>query len=87
MLHLRDHGFTVEGVNFGASAKEPERFGNAKAAMYWKLREELAAGRISGMTDPVLQEQAAYVLYDLDGAGRIQIESKEAARRRGVKIA
>lgn len=85
MLHLRDCGFVVEGVNFGASAKAPERFGNAKAEAYWRLREELQAGRISGMVDGVTQEQAASVLYDLDGAGRVQIESKEAARRRGVK--
>jgi hypothetical protein len=80
MLHLRDCGYTVEGLNFGASAKEPERFGNAKAAAYWRLREELADGRISGMIDPVMKEQAASVLYDLDGAGRIQVESKESGQ-------
>ena len=83
-LHLRDLGFPIEMVNVGESAREPERFINRKAELYWTLREAFREGRISGLTDPETVQQLASVRYQLDGAGRVQIESKEAARKRGV---
>jgi len=85
VTHLRDQGFTVVAVNNGESADDPARFQNRKAQMYWALREQMQAGKISGLTDPVVQEQLAGIRYEIDGAGRTVIESKESARRRGVR--
>ncbi len=86
-LHLEDQGFPVTQVNVGErpTSDYTERFANLKAQLYWSLREALAAGDIVGLTDDVAVSQLASILYRQDSRGRVAIESKEAARKRGVK--
>lgn len=79
MLHLRDHHFSVEGVNVAAAAHDKERFANLKAERFWSLRESLVKGEVSGLTDAMLAELAA-INYGIDSSGRTMVEANSAAR-------
>jgi phage terminase large subunit len=84
MRHLRDvlGAEVVVGVNVGAAPRDPDRFVNRKAEVYWAFREWLAEGRVAGLTDAVTYAQAAEVQYRHDPRGRVVIEGKDDVRRR-----
>lgn len=88
--HLRDalDGVTVRGINVGERAtsdEAAERYANLKAELYWNLRERFRDADVAGLTDRVSIAQLAGIRYEHDARGRIVIESKDKARRRGVK--
>lgn len=83
--HIRDQGYQVNFVNVGESADNDRRFANRKAEYYWGLRLDFQEGRVSGLTDEKTQGQLTTILYEHDARGRVVIESKEDARKRGVK--
>lgn len=85
--HLEDNGFAgrVAHVNVGAAARQPEKFANLKAEAYWGLRDRAAAGDLAGLTDPLTISQLAGIRYRQTPRGQILIESKDEARKRGVK--
>jgi phage terminase large subunit len=79
---------TVRDVNVGESPTTDaakERYANLKAELYWALRERFEQGDIAGLTDRTARAQLAGLRYDHDGRGRVRIESKDDARKRGVK--
>ena len=61
----------------------PAHFVNAKAEAYWSLRETLERGAIAGLTDEEMQAQLAGIRYRHTASGRVEIESKEDAKKRG----
>lgn len=82
---LREQRIPVVGLNGGARPKDRQRFVNARAEGYWGLRERFEHGDIDiDPDDEVLEEQLSCIQYKLDSAGRIQIESKEEMRARGI---
>ena len=81
--HLADQGYDVYAFNAGSSAIESEHFVNAKAEAYWCLRESLERGAIKGLTDEEMQAQLAGIRYRHTPSGRVEIESKEDAKKRG----
>ncbi len=84
---LVEQGRPVVGINAGKAAKDPERFVNARAEMYWGLRErfEPREGAIDiDADDDELHSQLASLKYKVDSRGRVQIESKEEAKKRGL---
>jgi len=81
--HLGDQGYNVFAFNAGSAPLDPEHYVNAKAEAYWTLREWLERGRISGLTDEETQAQLAGIRYRHTAAGRVEIESKEDAKKRG----
>lgn len=89
--HLREQlpeRVVVNGVNVGESTTTPqaaEQFVNLKAELYWSLRERFRDGEISGLTDQTTISQLAGLRYEHDSKGRVKIESKDDARKRGVK--
>lgn len=83
--HLEDEGIEVTDVNVGAAPNDRAKFANLKAELYWGLREWFEEGGISGLTDDLAVSQLAGVRYRHDARGRVAIESKDEARRRGVK--
>ena len=86
--HLEDAGVRVRDVNVGeapTSDAARERYSNLKAELYWSLRERLAAGEIGGLSDRATVAQLAGLRYKHDSRGRVVIESKDDARKRGVK--
>jgi hypothetical protein len=73
------------GLNGGHRPKDRQRFVNARAEWYWELRERFEHGEIDiDPEDEVLAEQLCSIRYGVDSAGRIQIESKEDMRARGI---
>ena len=86
--HLEDHGITVSDVNVGDrpwSTDGAERYANLKAELYWSLRERFADGEVSGLEDRTLLSQLAGLRYEHDSRGRVKIESKQDAVKRGLK--
>ena len=69
----------------GESAHDSRRFANRKAEYYWALQERFQQGTISGVTDELTLSQLATIRYRQTPQGKIAIESKEEARKRGVK--
>lgn len=87
--HFSGSAVTVVQVNAGASSKILDdrgnrKFANKKAELYWSFRERCRNGELSGTIDRLAISQLAGVRYK-DQAGKIEIESKDDARKRGVK--
>lgn len=53
--------------------------------LYWSLRERFKMATVSGLDDEVSITQLASIPYEINPHGQVQIESKEEARKRGVK--
>jgi phage terminase large subunit len=89
--HLCDmlpESVTVNAINVGerpTSDKAAELFVNLKAELYWGLRERFREGAVSGLTDQTTIAQLAAIRYEHDSRGRVVIETKEKARKRGVR--
>jgi hypothetical protein len=83
--HLEDLGFPVRLVNVGESPSQPDRYRNLKAELYWSLRLRFQGGDVAGLTDERTIGQLAGILYRHTARGQVEIESKETARKRGVK--
>jgi hypothetical protein len=81
--HLADQKYDVYPFNAGSAPQDPEHFVNAKAEAYWSLREWMERGGLAGLTDEETQAQLAGVRYRHTAAGRVEIESKEDAKKRG----
>lgn len=83
-LHFRDLGYTVRLVNVGAEARNKRRFANLRAELYWRLRTWFEDDDVAGLTDETTIGQLASIHYAHDNRGRVQIEKKEDAKKRGV---
>ena len=83
--HLKDHGLPVNEINVGEKAKDSEKFSNRKAEVYWAFRMRAEAGDVAGLTDERTIAQLVGVRYSHNSRGQVVIESKEDARKRGVK--
>ena len=83
--HLRDHKLPVREINVGLAARNKEKFLNLKAEIYWGFRERALGGDLAGLTDDRTIAQLAGIRYLQNSRGQIVIESKEEARKRGVK--
>jgi hypothetical protein len=94
--HLEDNGYRgrVRYVNVGSAptvqpSNKPTnkrmRFANLKAELYWALRERFREEAIAGITDAATISQLASIRYDQTSTGKTEIESKDDARKRGVK--
>jgi hypothetical protein len=82
--HLAEY-FPVQAVNVGAAAGDSERYVNLKAQLYWALRMRFEANDLAGITDEKTIAQLASMRYRHNARGQVVIESKEEARKRGVK--
>ena len=83
--HLLDLGFPAIPVNVGESPRDSEKYANLKAELYWALRMRARSGDLSGALDERTIGQLAGIRYKHNARGQIVIESKEDARKRGVK--
>jgi phage terminase large subunit len=75
----------INGINVGQATDLPDRYRNLKAQLYWSLRERFQNGEVSGLDDEVSIAQLASIRYEINPRGQVQIESKEEARKRGVR--
>lgn len=72
---LRDLGYEVNEVLFGAQADNPRRYFNKRAEMYGRMREWLRVGHIPEDSDQ-FEREACAVLYTMP-RDVIQLERKE----------
>jgi phage terminase large subunit len=91
--HLRDHRFVVDPINVGMPCESQpnlgendpaRRFFNLKARYYQTLADGLERDQIDGLNDEATIGQLANIQYEIDSHGRLRIESKEEARKRGA---
>jgi len=74
------------GINVGAAAQDPEAFVNRRAELWWQVRERFESGEIDiDPNDDDLAAELAEIRYKRTSGGKIQIESKDEAKRRGIK--
>lgn len=85
--HLEGNGWAgkVVDVNVGESSRDAEKYANLKAELYWGLRLRASSGDLAGLTDDMAISQLAGVRYKHNARGQVVIESKDEARKRGVK--
>jgi ribosomal protein S27AE len=83
--HLKDLGLPVTEINVGEKATDSEKFFNKKAEVYWGFRMRVEAGDVAGLVDERAITQLVGVRYSHNPRGQVVIESKEDARKRGVK--
>jgi hypothetical protein len=79
---LRQLGRRVIGVDFGGKAID-EKFQNKRAEMWWALSRWIETASIPNI--PELQAELTAIQYTYaNAAGRLQLESKEDLKKRGL---
>ena len=81
---LREVGHSIRGINVARSAHQAGLFANLRAEGYWRLRDLFSTGQINIPSDNQLMGELAAMRYSYDSQGRIQIESKDSMRHRGL---
>jgi hypothetical protein len=82
---LREMGYTVVPFQGSERAYRPDKFKNRRAEMWWGFRVGLENGIIDlDPDDEDLHSQLQSVKWMVDSSGRIQIESKDDVRDRGL---
>lgn len=95
VIRSEKYDFIVCGVNVGEGAVAPptdvdapddsEGFANLRAQLWWSVRDRFERGEID--IDPDDEDLAAELVeikYKRTSTGKIQIESKDDAKRRGI---
>lgn len=82
---LREQGYKIKAIIAGKDAKDKKHYVNIRAEMYALLGKRFEEGDISIPEDNELVAQLSSVQYKIVSDKRIQMESKEDMRKRGVK--
>lgn len=78
-------GLPFVGINVGEAAPNPEKFLNLRAENWWNVRQLFEEGRIDiDPRDQKLAKELSSIRFKRTSNGKIQIESKEEARKRKV---
>lgn len=74
----------IDGVNVGEAAKNPKRYRNRKAELWWEIGREQSlngAWDLSAIDDRTAADLAA-PRFEINSSGKIKIESKDEVRKR-----
>lgn len=82
---LYEQGYRVSEVKGGSAAYNPERFINIRAENHWGFRERLEAENVDLPDEPGVVSQMAGIKYKTQSDRRIQVESKQDMKKRGLK--
>jgi hypothetical protein len=83
---LRELGYDeVRQVNAGEKASDSDRFVNKRAEMWANVKEWLSDGPVDLPDDDALQADLCSLRYSYDSRGRLKLESKDEAKKRGVR--
>ena len=75
----------VMDMQAAGRAKDYKTYSNARAEWYWTFRERLEQGDVDlDPEDEDTIEQLAGMQFKIDNRGRIQIESKDDMKKRGM---
>lgn len=83
--HLEDQGYDVVDINVQEAATDTELFANLKAEFFWGLRMRYEREDARGVMDETAIGQLAGIRYKHNARGQVVIESKDDAKKRGVK--
>jgi hypothetical protein len=81
----KEQELPIIGINVGGSPIDKEAFANLRAELWWNVRERFESGEVD--LDPLDDDLAAELCslkYRRTSNGKIQIESKEEAKKRGI---
>jgi hypothetical protein len=87
---MRTAGLSVVDVNAGSKTNHPEDFVMLRDELWWSLRDRFRDQSLTINPDcidrevAILRSQMSALFYDYDMRGRIKVESKEQAKKRGV---
>ncbi len=83
---LQEMGYEcVIGVNVARTANNPDQFLNLRAELWSEMRDWLNQDMpVQIPDDPELQKELCGLGYDYNSSGRLVIESKKDARKRGM---
>ena len=82
---LRELGYPVSAINFSQKPSDQMHFKAIRDEMYWHLRELFRAKEITIPYNEGLMSQLSSVKYRINPkSGRIEIETKEDMRKRGL---
>lgn len=79
---LKQMGYNVFEVNFGESADDPARYTNKAAEMWHRMKEWMETGCLP--EDIELSDELTAREYGFDNKGRVQLESKNDMKKRGL---
>lgn len=82
---LRELKFNVNGINVAEAASDKEKYANLRAEIYWDMAHKFQEGEVDIPEDLELLAQLSSIKYKFDSHGRLQIESKEDMKKRGIK--
>lgn len=81
---LRELGINVIGVNFGAKANNP-KYVNKRAEMWGEMNDWLSSESVSLPNHPAMKTDLCGLKYKYNSNSQFVLESKEEAKKRGVK--
>jgi phage terminase large subunit len=82
---LKALGIRVLGVNVAERPRDPERYELRRDEILFSLRDRFRTGQISVPPDDRLTAQLTSLRYFYTSRGRLQVESKEKLRERGLR--
>ena len=80
---LRNMGLPVLDINVGESSSVKEKFRNLKAELWWEARDWFYQRNCS-LQDGELAKELIAPLYKYTNTNKIQVESKDEMKKRGV---
>lgn len=82
---LRDLNYPIIAVNFSQTPADPMHFRSIRDEMYWHLRELFRSEEIEIPPNDILISQLSSIKYKVNARnGRIEIESKDDMKKRGL---
>lgn len=78
---LKEEGFDVQEINVAESAEDIEHYANLRAELYSRTKEWLKTGSLPKDDDFY---ELANIKYHFNSKGKLQIESKEDIKKRGL---
>lgn len=82
---LAELGLPARAVNVSESPALVARFMNLRAELWWAMKEWFASRACNIAKDEALGAELVAVKYKLTSSGKIQIESKDDMRKRGMR--
>ncbi len=82
---LEEQNYSVQEFVSGAMAEDKERFLNLRAEAHWLFRGRLEKGDVDLPEDPQLIAELSGIKYKIRSDKKVQVESKEDMKKRGLK--
>ena len=82
---LHELGLPVYGVNVGEVADDPQRFMRLRDSLWWAVRTWFFSLEVKIPDDPDLISDLVGPTYKILSTGKLQVESKEEMKKRGIK--